>query len=80
MPIPLAPDPIRVQSCVWSLFITNRNCMTVASIIPSINLIIKLKLLILKSALSSKIEIFSSTETEVPNHQKFESLEKCLII
>ena len=38
MPIPLAPDPIRVQSCVCCLFWTNRNCMTVTSIFLSISL------------------------------------------
>ena len=32
MPSPLAPDPIRVQSCVCCLFWTNRNCMAVTSI------------------------------------------------
>ena len=32
MPISLAPDPIRVQSCVWCIFWTNRNCMVVTSI------------------------------------------------
>ena len=31
MPSPLAPDPIRVQSCVCCLFWTNRNCMPVTS-------------------------------------------------
>ena len=31
MPSPLAPDPIRVQPCVWCLFWTNRNCMAVTS-------------------------------------------------
>ena len=29
MPSPLAPDPIKVQSCVCFLFLTNRNCMAV---------------------------------------------------
>ena len=29
MPRPLAPDPIRVQSCVCCLFWTNRNCKAV---------------------------------------------------
>ena len=35
--IPLAPGPIRVQSCVWCLFWTNRNCMSVSSIFLSIS-------------------------------------------
>ena len=35
--IPLAPDTIRVQSCVWCLFWTNRNCMAVSSIFLSIS-------------------------------------------
>ena len=35
MPSPLAPEPIRVQPCVWCLFWTNRNCMTVTSIFLS---------------------------------------------
>ena len=35
MPRPLAPDPIRVQSCVCCLFWTNRNCMAVTSIFLS---------------------------------------------
>ena len=38
MPSPLAPDPIRVQPCVWCLFWTNRNCMAVTSIFLSISL------------------------------------------
>ena len=42
MPSPLAPDPIRVQSCVCYLFWTKRNCMTV--IYLSIYLIIHLEL------------------------------------
>ena len=37
-PSPLAPDPIRVQSCVCCLFWTNRNRMTVTSIFLSISL------------------------------------------
>ena len=36
--VPLAPDPIRVQSCVWCLFWTNRNCMAVTSIFLSSSL------------------------------------------
>jgi len=28
MPSPLAPDPIRVQPCVWCLFCTNRNYLS----------------------------------------------------
>ena len=36
--IPLAPDPIRVQSCVCFLFRTNRDCMAVTSIFLSISL------------------------------------------
>ena len=36
MPIPLAPDPIRVQPCVCCLFWTNRNCMAVSTIFLSI--------------------------------------------
>jgi len=38
MPSPLAPDPIRVQSCVCCLFWTNRNSMVVTSIFLSISL------------------------------------------
>ena len=38
MPSPLAPDPIRVQSCVCCLFWTNRNCMASTSIFLSISL------------------------------------------
>ena len=34
----LASDPIRVQSCVWCLFWTNRNIMAVISIFLSISL------------------------------------------
>ena len=37
MPSLLAPDPIRVQSCVWCIFWTNRNCMAVTSIFLSIS-------------------------------------------
>jgi len=40
MPDPLAPDPIRVQSCVCCIFWTNRNCMAsmaVSSIFLSIS-------------------------------------------
>jgi len=37
MPSPLAPDPIRVQSCVWCLFWTNRNSMAGTSIFLSIS-------------------------------------------
>ena len=32
MPIPLAPDPTRVQSCVCCLFWTNRNCIAVTDL------------------------------------------------
>ena len=32
MPSPLAPDPIRVQPCVWCLLLTNKNCIAVTSI------------------------------------------------
>ena len=35
---PLAPDPIKVQSCVWCLFWTNRNSMAETSIFLSISL------------------------------------------
>ena len=35
---PLAPDPIRVQSCVCRLFWTNRNSLGVASVFLSISL------------------------------------------
>jgi len=35
MPSPLAPDPIRVHSCVWCLFWTNRNGFAVTSIFLS---------------------------------------------
>ena len=38
LPIPLAPDPIRVQSCVCCLLLTNRNSMAVTSIFLSISL------------------------------------------
>ena len=38
MPSSLAPDPIRVQSCVCCLFWTNRNSMAVTSILLSISL------------------------------------------
>ena len=38
MPSPLAPDPIRVQSCVCCLFWTTRNSMAVTSIFLSISL------------------------------------------
>ena len=38
MPSPLAPDPIRVQSCVCFLFWTNRDSMVVTSIFLSISL------------------------------------------
>ena len=37
IPSPLEPDPIRVQSCVWCLFWTNRNSMAVTSIFLSIS-------------------------------------------
>ena len=37
MPSPVALDPIRVQSCVWCLFWTNRDCMAVTSIFLSIS-------------------------------------------
>ena len=38
MPSTLAPDPIRVQSCVCCLYWTNRNSMAVTSIFLSISL------------------------------------------
>ena len=38
MPSTLAPDPIRVQTCVCCLFWTNRDCMAVTSIFLSISL------------------------------------------
>ena len=38
MPSPLAPDPIRVQPCVWCLFWTNSNCVEVTSIFLSSSL------------------------------------------
>ncbi len=37
MPSSLAPNPIRVQACVWCLFWTNRNSMAVTSIFLSIS-------------------------------------------
>ena len=55
MPSLLAPDPIRVQSCVCCLFWTNRNIVALTSIFLSfylsIYLIIQLELWILESAL-----------------------------
>ena len=38
LPIPLAPQLIRVKSCVWCLFWTNRSCMAVTSILLYISL------------------------------------------
>ena len=38
MPSPLAPDPIRVQSCVCCLFSTNRNSLAVTAVFLSISL------------------------------------------
>jgi len=38
MPSPLAPDPIKVQSCVCYLFWTKRNSLAVTSIFLSISL------------------------------------------
>ena len=49
LPIPLAPDPIRVQTCVCCLFWTNRDCMAVTY---TIYLIIQLEIWIFKSALT----------------------------
>ena len=56
MPSPLAPDPIRVQSCVCCLFWTNRNSLAVTYL--SIYLIIQLELWILVSALSVNGNIY----------------------
>ena len=57
MPITLASDPIRVQSCVYCLFWTNRDCMAVTSFILSISLS--------NESLNQWMEIFTSTETIV---------------
>ena len=57
LPSPLAPDPIRVQSCVCCLFWTNRNSMAVTSIF-SIYLITQLELWILQSPLSVNGNIY----------------------
>ena len=59
MPSLLAPDPIRVQSCVCCLFWTNRNSMVVTSIFLSISLsTISLELWILPSTLSVNGHIY----------------------
>ncbi len=63
LPSPLAPDPIRVQSCVCCLFWTNRNSMAVISsllsnIYLSIYIIIKLEIWILQSALTVNWKIY----------------------
>ena len=50
--IPLTPDPIRVQSCVWCLFWTKRNCMSLSSIFLSISSLNYREILI--SGLNSK--------------------------
>ena len=54
MPSPLAPDPIRVQSCVCCLFWTIRN----SNIYLSIYLIIQLEIWILQLALSVNGNIY----------------------
>ena len=54
MPIPLVPDPIRVQSCVCCLFWTIRN----SNIYLSIYLIIQLEIWILQLALSVNGNIY----------------------
>ena len=64
MPSPLAPDPIRVQSCVYCLFWTSRNSLALTSIFLSISFI-QSKLWILQLALSVNGNIFTSTETMV---------------
>ena len=58
MPSPLAPDPIRVQSCVCCLFWTKRNSMAVISIFLSLSLIIQSELWIILSALSVNGNIY----------------------
>ena len=60
MQSPLAPDPIRVQSCVCCLFWTNRNSMAVTSIFLSISLSNQSY-----ESFNQKMEIYSSTETIV---------------
>ena len=61
MPRPLAPDPIRVQSCVCCFFWTNRNSMVVTSIFLSISLYNQKY----ESFNQHYQEIFTSTETIV---------------
>ena len=63
MPSPLPPDPIRVQTCVCCLFLTNRNSLALTSNFKSISLSNQ-------SCESSNqryqyMEIFTSTETMV---------------
>ena len=63
MPSPLAPDPIRVQTCVCCLFLTNKNSLALTSNFLSISLSNQ-------SCESSNqryqyMEIFTSTETMV---------------
>ena len=58
MPSPLAPDPIRVQPCVYCLFWTNRNSIAVTSIFLSISHYPIRDIWILQSALSVNGNIY----------------------
>ena len=59
----LAPDPIRVQSCVYCLFWTNRNSLAVPSIFLSISLSNQSDESLYRRIHS--MEIFTSTEAMV---------------
>ena len=70
MPSPLAPDPIRVQPCVWCLLWTNRNSLAVTSIFLSISLSNQSY-----ESLNRRyqlIEIFTSTETIVIDQNTYQ--------
>ena len=58
MPSPLAPDSIRVQSCVCCLFWTNGNSIAVTSFFLSFYLIIQLEIWMLNSELSVNGNIY----------------------
>jgi len=76
MPIPLAPDPIRVQSCVCCLFWTNRNCMTVTSIFLSISL--SNERWILKSAVNGNIYFYCMPSPLAPDPISVQQCVSCL--
>jgi len=76
MPSQLAPDPIRVQSCVCCLFWTNRNSMAVTSIFLSHYSIRDMNPTI--DALSKWTYLYSSTETIVEGQNGKFGLKKSI--